>query len=383
MIEFTGEGHLLTDSHIKQANEILQLEQPILDALQHAAELVRKDDRFQELILDSHRRVVSYTMDAAPFNAVLLKLLREVKEQESCLKTRMGEQSGMFAVLLMIVLLEWTVSYYRFKGMPDEILMDTMSDLSIWMRHYYAEYGVWGLGNLDWLHNHLGGRLYRLGRLQFIGDTFKHSVIVLRHVHDGQVVVCSEGGIEYRSDGRVDGTNRVYDHEFKWTARFEQSPEHFIGNPILPSGLAGKETVRLPASEWHIVLRRDDPVLEIHIAEGSRMAHEECKESLHRALVFYREFFPQQSFRSFVCTSWLLDSQLQTILPASSNIVKFQKLFHLFPVLSDEGETYQRVFGTRTIVPETANRDTALRRAILDYASAGHRLYAAGGLLLV
>jgi hypothetical protein len=32
-----------------------------------------------------------------------------------------------------------------------------------------------------------------------------------------------------------------------------------------------------------------------------------------------------------VCTSWLLDEQLTEYLPASSNIIQFQRRFHLVP----------------------------------------------------
>jgi hypothetical protein len=77
-----------------------------------------------------------------------------------------------------------------------------------------------------------------------------------------------------------------------------------------------------------------------------------------------------------------MDPQFQAFLPASSNIVNFQKEFYLFPVRSNEDETYRRVFGTKTIDPATASRNTGLRRAILDYVAAGNQLQAAAGFLL-
>jgi hypothetical protein len=143
-----------------------------------------------------------------------------------------------------------------------------------------------------------------------------------------------------------------------------------------------KELMMLPVGEWFCELQRGDPVLEIHIPEGSRMEHEQCRDSLEYATRYYHERFPDKPFRGFVCTSWLFDSQLQSILSPTSNIVKFQKDFYLFPVVSDERETYNRVFGTTTLDPGTASRDTSLRRAIIEYAEAGHRLHGGGGIRL-
>ena len=68
-------------------------------------------------------------------------------------------------------------------------------------------------------------------------------------------------------------------------------------------------------------------VLEIHIPEGEKLDVDECLKSISAAKVFFSEYFPEFEYRYFTCHSWLLDSELKTLLGENSNILKFQKLF--------------------------------------------------------
>ncbi len=56
---------------------------------------------------------------------------------------------------------------YAAKGISDDILLHTLSDIVIWATTFYGLYGKVGLEETGWLKNHLSGRLVRLGRLQF------------------------------------------------------------------------------------------------------------------------------------------------------------------------------------------------------------------------
>jgi hypothetical protein len=52
-------------------------------------------------------------------------------------------------------------------GIDEKVTQDTQKDLLVWMAHEKAKTGHWGLAELDWLRNHISGRIFRLGRLQF------------------------------------------------------------------------------------------------------------------------------------------------------------------------------------------------------------------------
>ena len=56
------------------------------------------------------------------------------------------------------------------------------------------------------------------------------------------------------------------------------------------------------------------------------MDFEACGESMRTALAFFPRHFPERlPAVAFVCSTWFFDAQYQQILPATSNIVRFQR----------------------------------------------------------
>ena len=72
---------------------------------------------------------------------------------------------------------------------------------------------------------------------------------------------------------------------------------------------------------------------------------EACRRSLEEALRFFPACFPEVPFVAFSCTSWLLDAQLERLLPPSSNLVRFQQEVYLFPIRGSSGGVIRTVFG--------------------------------------
>lgn len=368
------------ESYLTEVNEILRLDKKAMSEMRRAAALVRGHAGLRGLIAECRERIIGGA--DTEFEAIVRDVEGALLEHLPLLESEMGRHREMFAALLVAAVLPWMAARYEERGIPQSVLVDTMEDLSIWMRHTLHERGEWGLTNLAWLMNHLRLRLFRLGRLQFCLEKFDHPSVFIRRTVDGKLAAMADAGVVYRGDGQSDGANGREDPESRWTSQFTREGGCFIGNPISSSGTALRETVGLSEAEWRQELCRGDTVLAVHIPEGSRMSLEECLDSLRQANTFYDRFFPDRPFRAFVCSSWLLDPQFQSILPPASNIVKFQRLFYLLPVLSDESETYWRVFGTRELDLRTAAGDTGLRRAILDYATSGGRMRSAVGVLL-
>lgn len=50
---------------------------------------------------------------------------------------------------------------------PLDIQLDTFSDITTWERWYQRHTGKIGLDRINWLRNHIEGKLFRLGELQF------------------------------------------------------------------------------------------------------------------------------------------------------------------------------------------------------------------------
>jgi hypothetical protein len=364
----------LTDSYLRQANQILQLPSEITVQFEQTLRLIRDSQTLCAIALECHHRLYGSSEPE--------EMADDLWPNRNLLTSLLGEQAGMFPAVVLISGLPKAVERYRAKGIPETILVNTMKDMELWMRQYHRAHGVWGFDNFEWLKLHMTARLFRLGRLQFILDPFRYKLHVFRHVTSGEIIALSDDGIWYNHEGLIDGNNGLIDVEGRWESRLEVTEQEIVGNPILPLGYADCNTVTLTRAEWRKVLTENDPVLHVHIPEGGKMSHELCLESYRQALDFFPRYFPDTGVKAIACGSWLLSPQFRQLLPESSNIVQFLNDYHLFPLKSKEEWTFDRVFGAPQIDPATAPRDTTLRRAILDFMAEGHRMIAAGGFIL-
>ena len=98
-----------------------------------------------------------------------------------------------------------------------------------------------------------------------------------------------------------------------------------------------------------------------------------CTDSLRRARVLFSQALPLGPCRIATCGSWLLDEQLAEYLPATSNIVAFQRRFRLLPGAGDgDAAVFKHVF-LREQPPslEELPQRTTLERAIVQHLRAG------------
>jgi hypothetical protein len=360
----------LHPAYLNRMNRLLQWETPIVDACQREMERIRSDPELQVAAWDYHRRL----------------FLEEGRENEANAGLKeMGPKHGMFATVVYISGLAPLIKRYVEWDIEEKVLIDTLNDLTIWMQAHRSRYGVWGLSQLGWLIRHLKGQLFRIGRLQFTAIPYTELVRVYRSRLSGDVLTLSAGDIWYRSDGQVEGTNGIKDPGGGWISSYVYDGNFVTGHPIDPSGFALREPVTLPLFDWEPVLQPGDTVLDVHIPEGGSMTHELCRESYYWAAEFWAKHFPEQAWKAFVCHSWLLGPQLRELLPATSNIIKFQNDYNKIPILSDDSQTFERVFGvnlTDLADPADLPRDTTLQRTIADYVLAGKPIHGAAGFRL-
>lgn len=76
-------------------------------------------------------------------------------------------EDGVKNLLHYLYFCEETERRFSSRGIPEEILLDTLSDLVIWTDIWSDIKGELYLGELGWLAIHLSARLFKLGRLQF------------------------------------------------------------------------------------------------------------------------------------------------------------------------------------------------------------------------
>lgn len=279
---------------------------------------------------------------------------------------------GMWSTATLITGLPRLLEMHRALGIPEQVTRDTLYDIALWSRHYHSVHGQRGLDELEWLQHHFLGKLFRLGRLEFVAISYRGGYRIYRNKQTGQSVAVAETGTKFRRDGLIDGTTGVTDPD-SWDSLLLDEEAHVRGGIVLPEGRATCQRIELRTGDWDVLFEKGTGLLDVHIPADGPLTPEGCLESYRMANEFYPRVFPDHSYTGFVCNSWLLDPELAKILPAESNIVQFQREFYLLPTLSDDRQTWERVFGARPDDLAKAPRDSSLRRAILDHVLAGGR----------
>jgi hypothetical protein len=231
------------------------------------------------------------------------------------LPASLGPAGRLFYAHVFLAVLDDVRAWQRARGIPDDVAMATLSDLGRRMALYRSVHGEPGLAAQDWLTLHLRGALYQLGRLQF---------------HRSRIV-----------PGLI-GAGPLF-----W---YDRRAAHGMGPGY----------------------RHGDPVLGIHIPATGPLTPDACDHSLRWAGEFFERTFASERYRLAVCTSWLLDEQLAGYLPATSNIVRFQRRFRLVPgTLDDDAGVLGSVFGRLGPSLDDLSPRTTLERAVVAQLRAG------------
>jgi len=362
-----GKLFFLADDFIRNACSALKLETSLGEALLSAAQRIRANPALERLAWHVHVLFFSH--------------YREPEFQAwPMLPANLEIAADMFYAVIMLSGLPHVQEIYRQRQIPENVQSDTLADLALQMNNYRKSAGRWGLNNIGWICRHFTGRIYRLGRLQFLFDTFRQDFRAFRNIRDRRVLFLAEGGINFRADGQFDGVNGIYDSQtFTTTLDFRVMPVR--GNPVTPAGRVLRQAVHLSWAEWVQILSPGDPTLSLHIPAGGKMDYAQCGDSLREAFTFFPKHFPERPVRACTCDSWLLDPHFQEYMPPDSNIVRFQQEMYLHPVRGRNEGVVGQAFGSPLIDLQSAKANTALQRAVLQYIKNG-ALWCGGGSVL-
>jgi hypothetical protein len=241
------------------------------------------------------------------------------------------------------------------SGIAAAITSATASDLGIWVRHFQVQLQMVGLTIeiLDWSQRYLRGDLVRLGALQFDLRRFGGPIAVVRR-DEQPIVVWQEHGdadVVDPSTGLRTGTS--------FTARPDDDR----------------------------VLEPDSLVLDMHIPAGTRLGLSDFAHAIRDARAFFAERHPDAHPVAASGEAWLLDPQMQTLLPKNEGLHALRRSCLLYPSKLTEEKTIRRLFGpdiTRAMLPSLPRElMTSLHRAVIDLlADPEAQLSARGGVVL-
>ena len=291
--------------------------------------------------------------------------------------------NAMLPAVIVVSGIYYTENIYNGRNISNEIFSKTFTDLSTNMDYYKKEFGIWGLkrSSLRWMLNYLSGRLYKFGTLNFMMDVFPLDIKVFRKISTGEIIILSGADTTFRRDGHISGTNEINDNN-GWVSSYNEFEEFIICNTVINKGYAENKHIKLDKREYKMELERGDNVIEVHIPYGQRLNPELYAGSFRQAAIFFEEYFPEKHFNAFSCWSWLLDPQLKKLLPDTSNIVKFQSQFNIFPVISTDSQIIQYVFNGQTGSYETMPEKTSLQRIVKNYLMEGGLLHSGGVVIM-
>ncbi len=275
-------------------------------------------------------------------------------------------------------------AFYAAHGIPEDYLRKLMEDLPRWIETYADRTrGLAGFAEVAWLREHVSGRLFQVGRLQFQPSTWHAPWTLLRNAR-GEFALVSHAGDKVARNGQFTsclGVDAVGARDIV----YEERPEGVVGHRALADGSLALEPELFPATEWARYIAPGAPSINIHIPSGAPLDPEACHASVRDAQVFFKTYLPDWPIAragAMVCATWLLYPDFQKILPPESNIIGFQKLFLLFPLHHmNDHQFYERAF-----VPEgrAVTRDklrTRLQFALFDHIASGHVPLEGGGVI--
>ncbi len=272
---------------------------------------------------------------------------------------------------------------YAVRGIPEDVLRDTLADIPIWIETQRQRTGLPGFQEAGWLRNHFQMHVIRLGRLQFQPATYNGAVIALRHRHSGIVCVVARGERTITQQGIFANSEGASGPVIELTYT-EVAGEIRRAHVVQPDGTIALTPTDFEPGCWERQITPGDAILALHIPAGEPLLFSACQDSFRQAAAFYPRYFSENPTpRAVTCGSWLFYPGLCDILPADANIVRFQRAFHRFPMPGATAtQTYERAFSPfgKSITREQLKG--TLQHQLFDHIQAGHVPIQASALVL-
>ncbi len=301
------------------------------------------------------------------------------------LNSTLGNAAGLFYLLLALGAPPLIIEAHRRLNLPATMTAETCRGIKtradLYRDSHNGRRGTFTTG-LHWLRHYITGTVNRLGRFEYVRQKFSGGVEVYANRTDGRVLALAPDGAWFTADGYCNVGGPADQGAGGWQSSLRKERGTVIGAPINPRGMAERRAVRLPLAAWERVFGKGDWTLDMHIPAGGGMHPAKCSESLRLAADFFQDRFPDAPIRAISSNSWIFNNQLAEILPASSNLVLFQRELYLFPVPSNGQDGFWFIFQREDARPGEAPARTSLQQAVSNFLAGGQR-WRGGGMFFL
>ena len=282
-----------------------------------------------------------------------------------------GENGGVLQLLVALSGAPLIRQKYASLGLPEHYARDMMPWIGGTIAIYQAAHdGVPGHDHRQthWVRFYVDGRLFRIGRLEYLMHTYPAWAPLVFKAADGRLEVLVAHGTPLDADGLA--LPHSMEAQAAVIATIEEDGPLVTGIPVGGDGHAlihERRTIdtrvfRPVGAPWSLVP-------SVHIPGGQRMPLEEVQASLRQAKAFFRDHLHRE-VPMFVCCSWILNPLWQKYLP-EGNMARLQRWAHAAPPNATHPNAGQFfVFGRDDVPPSELtprNRmQEAMRRACMD-----------------
>ncbi len=340
--------------------------------LVNIAEKIRKDQRLFVIYQDFYTKYIQSGLWLTVWEPLAI---------DPFVEESFGKHASLFYLHAALEKLPFAEKKYQELGIDDHIFVDTLRDIGNHIQLGFDLVGHYCIRSYNWISRHLEAEMFRVGRLQYQPRPFSGDVKGFYNASKDTFLLLCSAGMELCANGDMQGVCEKEATTDGFVTDYQETEDFFIGHPITPYGKALREPVKLCAKSWQKVLEQGDYLCDIHITKEPGFGMEAIIESYQQAQVFFRKHFPQFPIKGMLCHTWLFTPQLQEMLPDTSNIVKFQRQFYLYPTKGSVKFLWNFVF-SEIMEQKDAKPDTQLRAKVLKYIEEDKEIFDMRGLFL-
>ena len=287
--------------------------------------------------------------------------------------------TDMAPLFSYLFFLEDMVRALEERGLPHQVIADTLNGFENNMQNFYLSKGRPGIRvYYRWMIRWVHGTILRVGRLQFEMIREASKIRAYRKGDDVQILMDGE---KMHVKGLVFGSAGQTDEEGSYVAQIEENGDAVTGYAVNACGECVPEKITLQG--YREVFRGGDCAISVHIPPQASFTPESVKEAFVQAIELFRKCYPEFAYKAFVCHSWMMEKRLKEIMGKETNITRFAKSWHPFPLLSQGEGVYAFLFHVPAGTPvEELPENSSMQRKLKQYLQEGNLFYEKCGLLL-
>lgn len=240
-----------------------------------------------------------------------------------------GENEGIAYLIAALSSAPLIAENCRKRGIPESYAEDALQWIGGTVDIYkLAHNDIAGhtLGQLYWLHHHVDGELYRIGRFEYLMHPLPSWAPLIFRNDAGTLAVLAAPNLKLNKEGLV----VLADED---AVSFIEEDGCFItGMPCSPEGFVKvNERLTVDRREFKPVCAPWDLVPSIHIPGGSRMKWEDALDSMKQAKAFFKRYYKRE-IPMIVCGSWILNPALEKFAP-QGNMARLRREVCCVPMM--------------------------------------------------